>query len=263
MIRLYGGVGGAGPRGFSPIRKGDEVTTKAIIIGATSGIGKELAEVLLREGCTVGLAGRRIQLLDELKGKFPDRIFLKRIDLSQVSESLDVLNRLITEMEGVDIVVVSSGAGFINKDFLWLPEKETIDVNVSGFAAMTNIAIHHFLSKGSGHLVGISSLAALRGSSVAPAYSASKAFVSNYLEGMRKKVAQSGMSITVTNIQPGYVDTAMAKGEGKFWVASPREAAEQIYETIKRKKKHAYVTKRWRLIAWLLKIMPDFLHNRI
>ncbi len=239
------------------------MTTKAVIIGATSGIGKALAEIFLREGYTVGLAGRRMQLLDELKGKFPDRIFLKHIDVSQAAQAMDALDKLILEMEGVDVVVISSGAGFINEDLQWTPEKETIDVNVSGFTAMTNVAMRYFLPRGSGHLVGISSIAAIRGGSAAPAYSASKAFVSNYLEGMRKKVAQSGMSITVTNIQPGYVDTAMAKGDGKFWVASPREAAEQIYEAITRKRKHAYVTKRWRLIAWLLKVMPDFLHNKI
>ena len=238
------------------------MTRKAIIIGATSGIGKDLAEVFLQEGYTVGLAGRRLHLLDELKAKFPDRVFLKRIDVSQ-AEAMDVLDTLIAGMQGVDVVVVSSGVGFINEDLQWLPEKETIDVNVAGFAAMSNVAMRHFLSKGSGHLVGISSIAALRGGSAAPAYNASKAFVSNYLEGMRKKAARAGMSITVTNIQPGYVDTAMVKGDGKFWVASSRIAAEQIYTAIKRRRKHAYITKRWRLIAWLLKIMPDFLHNKI
>lgn len=239
------------------------MTSKAIIIGATSGIGKNLAEVFLREGYTVGLAGRRMHLLDELKEKYPDRVFLKLIDVSQDAEAMDALDRLILEMEGADVVVISSGTGFINEDLQWKPEKETIDVNVSGFAAMSNVAMRYFLSKGLGHLVGISSLAALRGGSDAPAYNASKAFVSNYLEGMRKKAAREGLPITVTNIQPGYVDTAMAKGEGKFWVASPREAAEQIYDAIRRKRKHAYVTKRWRLIAWLLKNMPDFLHNKI
>ncbi len=239
------------------------MTKKAIIIGATSGIGKELAEVLLLEGYTLGLAGRRIDLLLDLRGKYGDRIFLKQIDITEIEDAMTNLNSMITEMKGADIIVISSGVGFINKDLEWPPEKETIDVNVAGFAAMANVAMKHFLSKGSGVLVGISSLAGIRGSSVAPAYSASKAFVSNYLEGMRKKAAQLHLPITVTEIQPGYVDTAMAKGEGMFWVATPREAAEQIYDAIRRKKKHAYVTKRWRLIAWLLKIMPDFLHNRI
>ncbi len=238
------------------------MTKKAIIIGATSGIGKGLAEVLLLEGYTVGLAGRRIDLLHNLKEKYKDRIFLKQIDVTKIEQAMTNLNSMITEMTGADIIVISSGVGFINKDLDWSQEKETIDVNVSGFAAMANVAMQHFILKGSGVLVGISSLSGIRGSSVAPAYSASKAFVSNYLEGMRKKASQLHLSITVTEIQPGYVDTAMAKGEGKFWVATPRKAAEQIYDAVKRKKKHAYVTKRWRLIAWLLKIMPDFLHNK-
>ncbi len=236
---------------------------KAIIIGATSGIGKALAGVFLREGYTVGLAGRRIQLLDELKAKYPDRVFAKRMDVSHAEEAMGLLDSLIKEMDGIDVIVISAGTGFLNKDLQWTPEKETIDVNVTGFAAMANVAMRHFLSKGSGHLAGISSIAALRGSSTAPAYSASKAFVSNYLEGMRKMAAQAGKSITVINIQPGYVDTAMAKGDGKFWVATPEAAAEQIYDAIKRKKKHVYVTKRWRLIAWLLKIIPEFIHNKI
>ena len=239
------------------------MTAKAIIIGATSGIGRQLAEVFLREGYSVGLAGRRIELLHELKGKYPDRVSLKRIDVSQPEQAMDLLSGLIREMKGTDIVVISSGTGFVNKELQWWPEKETLEVNVSGFAAMANVAMRHFLSKGAGHLAGISSIAALRGSSTAPAYSASKAFVSNYLEGMRKVAALTKLPITVTTIQPGYVDTPMAKGDGKFWVASSREAAEQIYDAIRKKKKHAYVTRRWRLIAWLLKIVPDFVHNKM
>jgi short-subunit dehydrogenase len=239
------------------------MTKKAIIIGATSGIGKDLAEIFLREGYAVGLSGRRIHLLDELKEKYPDRVFLRRMDISLHAEAMELLDGLIVEMNGADVIVVSSGTGFINEDLQWMPEKETIDVNVSGFTAMTNVAMRYFLSRGSGHLVGISSIAAIRGGSAAPAYNASKAFVSNYLEGMRKKAARVGLPVAVTTIQPGYVDTAMAKGEGLFWVASSRNAAEQIYAAIKKRKKHAYITKRWRLIAWLLKIMPDFLHNKL
>ena len=71
------------------------------------------------------------------------------------------------------------------------------------------------------------------------------------------------LPIAVTDIQPGFVDTAMAKGEGLFWVASPQKAALQIYETIRKRKKHAYITRRWRLIGWALKIMPDFIYHRL
>lgn len=239
------------------------MTKKAIVIGATSGIGKELAKIFSQHGYIVGLAGRRTHLLDELKNELPNNSFAKHIDISQTDKAIKQLEELVAEMEGADIIVISSGVGYVNKDLQWSPEKETIDVNVSGFAAMANVAIHHFLSKGSGHLVGISSIAALRGDGDAPAYSASKAFVSNYMDGLRKKVVKLGLSITVTDIQPGFVDTAMAKGDGLFWVTSLPKAAQQIYNAIEKKRKHAYITKRWRLMGWLMKIMPGFIYNKI
>ncbi|MCD4781850.1 MAG: SDR family NAD(P)-dependent oxidoreductase [Candidatus Omnitrophica bacterium] len=235
---------------------------KAIIIGATSGIGKELARVLSQNGYVVGSVGRRIHLLNKFKMEFPDG-FIKSIDVSKTSEAINQLKELISEMNGVDIVVISSGVGFINHDLQWDQEKETIDVNISGFTAMANVAMHHFLSKGHGHLVGISSIAAIRGDGDSPAYSASKSFISNYMEGLRKKVSKTGASIIITNIQPGFVDTAMAKGEGLFWVASPQKAAQQIYNAIKSKKKHAYITKRWKIIGWLMKFMPEFIYNKL
>ncbi len=236
---------------------------KAIIIGATSGIGKELAKVVSQNNYIVGLLGRRTQLLDELKEELPGNSFTKYIDVAKPDEAMNQLKDLILEMSDVDLIVISSGIGFINHDLNWVQEKETIDVNVSGFAIMANVAIHHFLSKGSGHLVGISSIAAIRGDDSAPAYSASKAFISNYLAGLRKKISKAGLPIVVTDVQPGFVDTAMAKGDGLFWVASPQKAAQQIYKAIKKKKKHVYVTKRWKLIGWLMKTMPEFIYNRM
>jgi len=236
---------------------------RAIIIGATSGIGKELAKILSRNNYIVGLAGRRIHLLDDLKKELPNNSFIKYIDVSKTDNGINQFKELISEMGHVDLVVISSGVGFINHDLEWSQEKETIDVNVSGFAAMANVAMHHFLSKGSGHLVGISSIAAIRGDDSAPAYNASKAFISNYMEGLRKKISKSGVTIVITDIQPGFVDTAMAKDDGLFWVASPQKAAQQIYNAIGKKRRHAYVTKRWRVIGWLMKTLPEFIYNRI
>ena len=154
----------------------------------------------------------------------------------------------------MELVVISAGIGFINPELNWPEEKATIDVNVTGFAALANVAFRHFEQMQSGHLVGISSIAALRGSRIAPAYSALKAFVSNYMEGLRFRAAKAGLPILVTDVQPGFVDTAMAKGESLFWVASPQEAAKQIYRAIQRRARHAYVTRRWRLFAWLFKV---------
>lgn len=236
---------------------------KAIIIGASSGIGRELAKVLSQAGYVLGLAGRRSNLLAELQKELPNESFVKYIDVSQTEKAMVSVNELFSDMNDVDLVIISSGVGFINSELQWPQEKETIDVNVSGFAAMANVVMRYFLQKGSGHLLGISSIAAIRGDGSAPAYNASKAFISNYLEGLRHKGIKSGLPITITDIQPGFVDTAMAKGEGQFWVASPQKAATQIFNAIRKKKNHAYITKRWKVIGWALKTIPDFLYNKL
>lgn len=239
------------------------MTKKAIIIGATSGIGKELAKVLSHNNYMVGLAGRRTELLDKLKNELSGDLVTKYIDVANTDDAGKQLNDLISEMGDIDLIIISSGVGFINDDLHWSNEKETIDVNVSGFTAMANVAMHHFLLRGAGHLVGISSIAAIRGDGSSPAYNASKAFISNYMEGLRKNIFKKGLPVIVTDIQPGFVDTALARGEGLFWVSSPQKAANQIYKAIERKKKHAYITKRWRIIGWLLKSVPEFIYNRM
>jgi short-subunit dehydrogenase len=232
---------------------------KAIVVGASSGIGYELAKVLSEKNYHVGICGRRVPLLEELQKSLKGPCFIKRIDVTQVDEAVQKLNELITEMGGVDLVILSSGTGHINPNLDWTTEKETIDVNVTGFTVMANAAMKYFLQKGSGHLAGISSIAGIRGNGYAPAYSASKAFVSNYLEGMRHKAAKAGVPVMVTDIMPGYVDTVMAQGDHIFWRASVKEAVRQIYVGLEKKKKLVYITRRWRLIAWLLKILPEFI----
>jgi len=236
---------------------------KAIIIGSTSGIGRELAGILSRQGYVVGISGRRRHLLDELQSALPGQLHSRQIDIAKPSEAMPLLEGLIADMGGVDLIVISAGTGHLNRELQWSLERETIDVNVLGFAAMANIAFHHFQQRGSGHLVGITSIAALRGGRDAPAYNATKAFASNYLEGLRQKAARLGLPITVTDIMPGFVDTAMAQSDVLFWVASPDKTARQIYAAIKKRKHHAYITKRWRLFAWVLKIVPGFIYKRL
>lgn len=122
---------------------------------------------------------------------------------------------------------------------------------------MAVAARDYFLEKNDGHIVAITSIAGLRGSSAVPIYSASKAFASNYLAGLRAYFNKINKNIYVTTVQPGFVDTAMAKSDKKFWVATPEKAAVQIGDAIEYKKKLVYVTKRWRIVAWLYKILPD------
>jgi len=198
---------------------------KTIIIGASSGIGKELTKIFASHGWEVGIAARRTDLLNELIVEIPTKIYTTTIDIRNTNIAIQSLEKLIKDVGDVDIIVISSGVGHMNSLLDWSKEKETIETNVSGFTAMTGAAMHYFIQKRSGHLVGISSIASIRGDNAGPAYSASKAFMSNYLEGLRKKVAKEKLNITITDIQPGFVNTAMAKGDGLFWVATPQKAA--------------------------------------
>ena len=235
---------------------------KALIMGASSGIGKELAKILSGKGYIVGLAARRIDLLDELQKALPNKSFVKQIDVSKPQDAEIKFQEMITEIGGVDLVVISSGYGDLNSKLKWPIEKETIDVNVTGFALIAGISMRHFWERSSGHLVGISSIAALRGQGDGPSYSASKAFVSNYLEGLRHMAIKSGKPIFVTDVQPGFVKTPMSKGNNLFWISTAEKAANQIYDAIAKKKNLAYITKRWRLIAWLLKAVPDWIYYK-
>ena len=232
---------------------------KVIVIGATSGIGRELVRVLHLNNYIVGATGRRINMLAELKNELQSQLHIKELDVTKSCAQRN-LESLIQEMQGVDIIVISAGTGDL--DTSWETEKETIETNVLGFTYMANAAFQYFSHKGSGHIVGISSIGAIRGGT-APAYNASKAFVVNYLQGLRLRAHKEKKEITITDIQPGFVDTQMAKGGGLFWVAPPEKAAAQIYTVICKKRNHAYITKRWRVIAVLLKILPDWVYYRL
>lgn len=236
---------------------------KAIVIGASSGIGKEIARELSNAGYAVGIASRRTDLLETLKKELKTTVYIRKIDISKQEEAMDVLEGLIKDLGGIDLIVISSGIGYINTDLDWDKEKQTIDVNVSGFASLANISFKYFLKQGDGCLAVLSSVAALRGSSEAPAYNASKSFVSNYLEGLRCKARKLNANIKIIDVRPGLVDTAMAQGEGLFWVAPPQKAARQIVKAIDKGKRKVYVTKRWALIAWVLKIIPERLYSKL
>tara|TARA_B110000967_G_scaffold51311_1_gene52511 strand:- start:151 stop:522 length:372 start_codon:yes stop_codon:yes gene_type:complete len=123
--------------------------------------------------------------------------------------------------------------------------------------------MHYFRTKGHGHLVNISSVASLRGGRHGPAYGASKAYQSNYIEGMAQKAIQSKLPIYTTDVRPGFVKTAMAKGPKMFWVSSKEKAAKQIFRSIQKKKRIVYITRRWILIGWILKRIPWFIYKHM
>lgn len=236
---------------------------KIIIIGASSGIGKELARMYAKEGFKVGITGRRENLLEELKQESPQHYFIKVLDTKDSSLLAERLDALVSETGGMDICIISSGTGDLNDDLNFSVEKNTIDTNVTGFTCAADWAYNYFVKRKSGHLAVISSVGGLRGSRQAPAYNASKSYQINYLEGLRQKSAFLKLPVFVTDLRPGFVKTDMAKGEGQFWVADVNKAAENIITAIGKKKKVVYITRRWRLIGILLKILPGFIYEKL
>ena len=236
---------------------------KAIIIGGTSGIGRGLAEELVKRNWTVGITGRRKELLHEIKSHAPNQIFTLEHDITEMESSDEKMNLLFNDLKTVDLVIVSSGQAEINHKLDWAIEKKVIEVNINGIAKVYEFVFSKFKEQGYGHLVGISSIAAIRGNRHCPSYSAAKAFQSNYLEGLRGISKKGNLKIKITDVQPGFVDTAMAKGEGLFWVAPIDKAVRQIYAGIAKGKRKIYITKRWRLIAWIMKILPCWIYEKI
>lgn len=236
---------------------------KAIIIGATSGIGKSLAELLLREGFVVGVTGRRDELFQSIQVQEINRIVFKKMDVQDFSSLEPICNELVSQMGGLDLFIISAGIGEENKNLNFDVENSVIKTNIQGFTCMADWAVRYFKKQGYGHLVNISSIAGIRGNGIAPSYNATKAYQINYLEGLRINVKKNGSSITITDARPGFVDTAMAKGEGLFWVAPVQKAAEQIFDAIKQKRKVVYITKRWGLIGFLLRIIPFTILKRV
>lgn len=236
---------------------------KAIVIGATSGIGKALAGLLVENDYLVGITGRRIHLLEEIKSTNSHNFFIKPFDIKETQRIPQLLNDLTQELGGLDLLIISSGTGDLNEKLDFEIEKRTNDTNVNGFTAIADWAFNFFQEQKHGQLVAISSIAGLRGNQLAPSYSASKAYQINYLESLRIKASKLKLSIFITDIRPGFIDTEMAKGDGLFWVAPVEKASSQIYSAIAKKKKIAYITKRWGMLAWVIKSLPNWAIEKI
>lgn len=236
---------------------------KVIVVGASSGIGKELSIIMAQNGYLVGLVARRDELLEKINKDFPDNTLFKKVDVNNPQNTITQINNLIDEMKGVDVIVISAGIGFTNEEIDLKKEMQTIETNITGFTVVSNIAYKHFIKRKQGHLVAITSVAAIRGGGQCAAYNASKAFQSNYLEGLRQNVFHLKLPICITEIQPGFVDTAMAQGDNLFWVSSPQKAAKQIFKAIISRKEFLYVTKRWRVVGLFLKMVPGWIYKRM
>ena len=234
---------------------------KVIIIGATSGIGRALAEKYVNAGHRVGITGRRAELLESFRKEFGEASVITACFDVTGRENILHVQSLIGKLGGLDLLIYNSGFGDPSVSLDWVIDKKTVDINVNGFIEIVNWGFRYFIEQGYGHIAATSSIASNRGNSFAPAYSASKAFISCYLEGLHLKADRMKLPVFITDIQPGFVKTKEINVKGQFWIVPVEKAASQMMKAIEKKRCRVYVSRRWWLIAKLMRLVPGFIYK--
>ncbi len=233
---------------------------RILIIGASSGIGRELAIQYATKGNKVIAVARRKPLLCELS-QYSSNIQIAQCDISNIEETKTLLSMIFKET--IHLAIICSGIGDFNSELDFAIEKQIIDINILGWTFCVDTIYKNLEEQSSGHMVILSSCGGLRGEPLSPSYSASKAYQINYIEALCKKAYKSKLPIHITDIRPGLVNTRMAKGSGLFWVMPTEKAAKQIINAIAQKKNVAIVTKRWGIIHWIMRHLPRSFYIRI
>lgn len=240
-----------------------ESIQRALIVGATSGIGKETALQLLQKGWILGLAGRREKELKELKQLAPERIHIRTIDICK-EDATGRLQELIEEMGGMDLYLHCSGIGYQN--YLLTPEIElrTLETNSTGFVRMVTAAFRYFAQQKRGHLAVISSIAGTKGLGAAPAYSATKRFQNTYIDALEQLAHMQKLPIRFTDIRPGFVATGLLN-DGKHYpmLMNTEKVARHIVRALKNKKRVVVIDWRYRMLVAIWRLMPPALWKRL
>jgi len=242
---------------------------RAIIVGASSGIGAALARRLAGEEYTLALLARRAELLksvcEEINTANHERRAIAYTHDVMKHQSVPVLlQKIIADLGGLDLFIYCAGVshppGLKKYDF----EKDrlTMEVNVLGALAWLNPVAAMFQGMQSGQIVGISSVAGERGRVGNPAYNASKAALTCYLEALRNRLDRYG--VNVLTVKPGFVDTDMLKGAKRtFWVVSAERTALDICQAIRKRKQDIYVPDRWRWLMLVVRNIPSVIFRRM
>lgn len=238
---------------------------KIIIVGATSGLGFLVAKSYIEKGCCVGIAGRREERLQPLVELAPNRVFAKRIDVTD-PHSDDLLLQLIREMDGMDLFFLTSGVGIENPDLTPSVEIQTAKTNCEGFIRMVDTAFNYFKTRPEGgQLAAVSSVAGIKGLGVSAAYSATKAFQIHYLSALAQLATlNSYRNLRITNILPGFTSTDILAGRRYFFQMPPEKVARQIVRAIDRKKRRQIIDRKFKyLVVPLWRLIPTALWEHI
>ncbi|HZK76011.1 MAG TPA: SDR family NAD(P)-dependent oxidoreductase [Candidatus Kapabacteria bacterium] len=243
---------------------------RALVIGASSGIGRAIAEQLLKEGTRVALVARRQAPLEDIAASYSGRAFVYPHDVTDYAKAPALFQQITHDLGGLDLIVYASGVmpAIEENEYSFEKDREMIEVNLLGAIAWLNESAKRFERTKGGTIVGISSVAGERGRRGNPAYGASKAALSSFLESLRNRLSRYG--VHVVTIKPGFIDTEMVRGKpGLFWVISAEKAATQILHAAKRASSTmlgtniAYIPARWRFVTGALKCIPSFVFRRL
>lgn len=229
-----------------------------VIMGATSGIGLELARIYHAQGHSVAIAGRRIERLHRISNELGNCPFAQ-IDITKEDATFH-LTTLIECLGGMDLYLHVSGIGKQNKSLDTQLELSTVETNALAFTRMITFAYHYFVQQCHGHIAAISSIAGTKGIGVAPSYSATKRFCNTYLEALTQLAHMQGHNIRFTDIRPGFVDTDMLSGEFHYpMMMKPESVANTIVKGISKGKRVLTIDWRFRLLVALWRLIPSSL----
>ena len=236
---------------------------RALIVGATSGIGKETALQLLQKGWILGLAGRREENLKELQQLAPERIHIRAIDICQ-EDATDRLLELIEEMGGMDLYLHCSGIGHQNYQLAPEIELRTLETNGTGFVRMVTAAFRYFAQQKGGHLAVISSIAGTKGLGAAPAYSAPKRFQNTYIDALEQLARIQKLALRFIVFRGGLVGSGLLIDGILFPLLMHWEkVARHIVCALEKKKRIVVIDWRYRILVALWRLIPPFLWKRL
>ena len=237
----------------------------AIIVGATSGIGLEVAKVLAKKGWLVGIAGRRQELLEQIQQEHQNIVATEQIDVTQ-SDAPDHLQTLIENLGGMDLYFHSSGIGYQNVELDMERELATVETNAVGMTRMVGAAFHYFEAHPGqkGQIAVISSIAGTKGLGAAPAYSATKRYVNHYLECLTQLCHIRRLRhISIHDIRPGFVRTALISGSNYPLQLDAAKVAQQIVKKLEQRRAIITIDWRYRLLVFFWRLIPRWLWVRM